>query len=253
MMATMDDFFTVKDNELEFNFPHPDLTIEEIHFIFTNVKDIDNFHSCTNNIDDEKIKIIVQYLEKINIKTLILYDNDIRTNGAQEIARLIKKGLIELNLSHNPIKNDGIKYIADALVGSKLIKLNLSCNALYPDGIKYLMENINKSQLIYLDISQNIIDDSIIHALQTLTYLNISHSRTSDTIIKSITDVLPKSQLIELDISWNSITDIGGEYLANVIDKSKLIKLNFGFNKMSKNMEEKINDILKNKVRKIEL
>jgi patatin-like phospholipase/acyl hydrolase/Leucine-rich repeat (LRR) protein len=128
---------------------------------------------------------------KINLEGL-----DINEIGAWEIANYIDHhqplNLVELNLSVNSLKNDGIELFLPALGNLKTLQIRK--NGLTPKG----MEIITKScpHLTSLDISENLVGEKIhvLTALRNLTHLNISITATSDEGIFGLTQGLPQLQ-----------------------------------------------------------
>ena len=139
-----------------------------------------------NSIDDKEIKSIVNYIKENNspIKTLILKNNKITSEGSVSIVDLIKfsKTLKVLDLSYNELKSEGVKKICNGIIVSNstscLEQLFLNgnkCNDYCADDIFNLLVNNNVKKLKLLSLSVNFFSnkgiDKILSSLRKNNYL----------------------------------------------------------------------------------
>ena len=143
--------------------------------------------------------------------------NDIYTEGAQHIAQLLKntREINKLNLSRNPIGEDGLKSLCDALSTSttvEVLELRDCSLTLNEENISQLL-SIN-NYLITLDLSDNVVTDChhIAAGLsnnQTLRTLRLNRCNLTDQSIQDLSTGL-NNFIEELDIGGNkSITETG--------------------------------------------
>ena len=167
---------------------------DEYHFkcFNENIKSIDiSFNhkinlSLISHIDDKEIKSIVNYIKENNspIKTLILKNNKITSEGSVSIVDLIKfsKTLKVLDLSYNELKSEGVKKICNGIIVSNstscLEQLFLNgnkCNDYCADDIFNLLVNNNVKKLKLLSLSVNFFSnkgiDKILSSLRKNNYL----------------------------------------------------------------------------------
>ena len=122
------------------------------------LKNLSKLNLQMNSIDDKEIKSIVNYIKENNspIKTLILKNNKITSEGSVSIVDLIKfsKTLKVLDLSYNELKSEGVKKICNGIIVSNstscLEQLFLNgnkCNDYCADDIFNLLVNNNVKKL----------------------------------------------------------------------------------------------------------
>lgn len=147
---------------------------------------------------------------KINLESLGI--NEI---GAWEFAHYIDHhqplNWVELNLSDNSLRNDGIALLSQALGNLKILQIRK--NGVTPKGMEVLTKHC--PHLTSLDISENLVGEKInvLTALQNLIHLNISITATSDQGIFGLAKGLPQLQSFYGDSSSeekNPITAKGG-------------------------------------------
>ena len=150
------------------------------------LKNLSKLNLQMNSIDDKEIKSIVNYIKENNspIKTLILKNNKITSEGSVSIVDLIKfsKTLKVLDLSYNELKSEGVKKICNGLIVSNstscLEQLFLNgnkCNDYCADDIFNLLVNNNVKKLKLLSLSVNFFSnkgiDKILSSLRKNNYL----------------------------------------------------------------------------------
>ena len=150
------------------------------------LKNLSKLNLQMNSIDDKEIKSIVNYIKENNspIKTLILKNNKISSEGSASIVDLIKfsKTLKVLDLSYNELKSEGVKKICNGLIVSNstscLEQLFLNgnkCNDYCADDIFNLLVNNNVKKLKLLSLSVNFFSnkgiDKILSSLRKNNYL----------------------------------------------------------------------------------
>ncbi len=100
--------------------------------------------------------------------------------------------IIGINLSHNYIGDEGVKYLAQALVNSRVSILDLSCNIISNKGVKYLVGALPNTDIFSLDLKYNLIEDEGIEYMEQvlprtcITSLDLSYNFTQDIEIKHI-------------------------------------------------------------------
>ena len=150
------------------------------------LKNLSKLNLQMNSIDDKEIKSIVNYIKENNspIKTLILKNNKISSEGSASIVDLIKfsKTLKVLDLSYNELKSEGVKKICNGIIVSNstscLEQLFLNgnkCNDYCADDIFNLLVNNNVKKLKLLSLSVNFFSnkgiDKILSSLRKNNYL----------------------------------------------------------------------------------
>ena len=150
------------------------------------LKNLSKLNLQMNSIDDKEIKSIVNYIKENNspIKTLILKNNKITSEGSVSIVDLIKfsKTLKVLDLSYNELKSEGVKKICNGIIVSNstscLEQLFLNgnkCNDYCADDIFNLLVNNNVKKLKLLSLSVNFFSnkgiDKILSSLRKNNYL----------------------------------------------------------------------------------
>ena len=150
------------------------------------LKNLSKLNLQMNSIDDKEIKSIVNYIKENNspIKTLILKNNKISSEGSASIVDLIKfsKTLKVLDLSYNELKSEGVKKICNGIIISNstscLEQLFLNgnkCNDYCADDIFNLLVNNNVKKLKLLSLSVNFFSnkgiDKILSSLRKNNYL----------------------------------------------------------------------------------
>ena len=170
---------------------------------------------------------IVNFLKKHNeILIINLSGNKIGYLGCKQISEFLESStsvsncnckLSSLNLNHNLVTDEGVKYLAEALKNNncKLDSLNLADNELTNEGIKCLAEALKDSNC-------------------TLSSLNLNHNLVTDEGVESLAEALKNSncKLKSLNLWQNNVTEEGVKKLAEALKASdcKLNSLNLAGN-----------------------
>ena len=186
---------------------------------------------------------IANFLKMHNeILMVNLSDNKIDCLGCKEISEFlafstsvsdINCKLTSLNLNHNIVANEGVKYLAEALKDSscKLNSLNVGANKFTDEGLKYLAEALKDSncKVKSLNLAGNECTDEgvkyLAEALKDsnckLNSLKLGCYEFTDEGVKYLAEAFKDSncQLNSLEI-WGNITDEGAEYLAEALKHS---------------------------------
>ena len=172
----------IKSRDISFNHK---INLSLISHILS-LKNLSKLNLQMNSIDDKEIKSIVNYIKENNspIKTLILKNNKITSEGSVSIVDLIKfsKTLKVLDLSYNELKSEGVKKICNGIIVSNstscLEQLFLNgnkCNDYCADDIFNLLVNNNVKKLKLLSLSVNFFSnkgiDKILSSLRKNNYL----------------------------------------------------------------------------------
>lgn len=250
---------------------------------------IEDLNLGGNSIKNEGLKLIAEgmninnHLHNINIS-----NNELTSIGIQTCFDQIKSSkIIELNISSNPIKNEGLMKIAGCLGNFSLIrKLNVSNCGIDFKGFYDLIINLqNIKRLESLDISENDLNTNRFSSIKSffqqcgIKSLNMSKCNlannsgyalgqclcVNDSIRKielkgnKITDKgfrsfipLPKvnSTIESFDISKNYISDITAiEFILNLANNKSIKHINMYDNQLKNESAISIIDVLmKNKI-----
>lgn len=178
--------------------------------------------------DDDIVELTKALENNRYIKAIDLSYNDIGDNGIKELAK--NKQIEELNLSngisgyddyYNHVTAIGIKFLAN----SNLSKLNLSGNPVSDEGIKYLATN---KTLIELDIEDcNISADGLCFLLKVNTSLKRLNASSNEIEDKGLSTISDNHTLEELDLSMCKIT---GESTRFIEKNDSLVRLQLAEN-----------------------
>jgi len=174
-----------------------------------------------NSISDDR-RLYSILIQLPNLKSLSLFHNNIKHEGAEFISQL--SHLTELDLAANFVGQKGTKFIS-AL--SSLKRLNLAFNTIGETGAMHLKD---LTSLTYLDLSKNNIGDKGVEYIQELFQLeslNLESNQIGSSGFKHISK-LPLLKL--LDVEQNRIS---GHELASLNNLSNLVKLNLAKNQVT--------------------
>ena len=217
------------------------------------LKNLSKLNLQMNSIDDKEIKSIVNYIKENNspIKTLILKNNKITSEGSVSIVDLIKfsKTLKVLDLSYNELKSEGVKKICNGIIVSNstscLEQLFLNgnkCNDYCADDIFNLLVNNNVKKLKLLSISVNFFSnkgiDKILSSLRKNNYLEqlcLGENKIDSKAFSNLVNYLKFNRTLKiLEIKSSRINDESLNEIIKVFgdDSIPLEKINLNDNNL---------------------
>ena len=217
------------------------------------LKNLSKLNLQMNSIDDKEIKSIVNYIKENNspIKTLILKNNKITSEGSVSIVDLIKfsKTLKVLDLSYNELKSEGVKKICNSIIVSNstscLEQLFLNgnkCNDYCADDIFNLLVNNNVKKLKLLSISVNFFSnkgiDKILSSLRKNNYLEqlcLGENKIDSKAFSNLVNYLKFNRALKiLEIKSSRINDESLNEIIKVFgdDSIPLEKINLNDNNL---------------------
>ena len=187
-----------------------------------------------------------------------LFANHIASLGCMEISKLFvgkdhNQGfcnLKSLNLSHNVIRDDGVKYLTAALVNNncKLNSLTIGSNGINDEGVEHLIKALTNTncELSSLDLDNNRgitvegvkhLTAALINSDCKLNHLALGNSEITVEGVKHLTAALINSncKLNSLELGNIEIIDEALKHLTEALINSncKLNSLNLGYNKIT--------------------
>ena len=218
LFKSMNNNSNLKEFDLSYN---DNVNIHLIKNILS-LKNISKIYLQRNNINDNDIQRIAQYVKQFSshLKELHLQSNFIGINGSEFLAELIKDNnyLKVLNITDNPLQSQGIINISNAITSernviSELLINNTKCNDYCIDKIN-LMLKINKKIKIFTATENKFTNKgvdkilSILRTNNTLLQLSIGNKYINSTAFENIGDYLSfNKSLIILEIKSSKITD----------------------------------------------
>ena len=217
------------------------------------LKNLSKLNLQMNSIDDKEIKSIVNYIKENNspIKTLILKNNKITSEGSVSIVDLIKfsKTLKVLDLSYNELKSEGVKKICNGIIVSNstscLEQLFLNgnkCNDYCADDIFNLLVNNNVKKLKLLSLSVNFFSnkgiDKILSCLRKNNYLEqlcLGENKIDSKAFSNLVNYLKFNRALKiLEIKSSRINDESLNEIIKVFgdDSIPLEKINLNDNNL---------------------
>ena len=217
------------------------------------LKNLSKLNLQMNSIDDKEIKSIVNYIKENNspIKTLILKNNKISSEGSASIVDLIKfsKTLKVLDLSYNELKSEGVKKICNGIIVSNstscLEQLFLNgnkCNDYCADDIFNLLVNNNVKKLKLLSLSVNFFSnkgiDKILSSLRKNNYLEqlcLGENKIDSKAFSNLVNYLKFNRALKiLEIKSSRINDESLNEIIKVFgnDSIPLEKINLNDNNL---------------------
>ena len=158
-----------------------------------------------------------------SLQKLDLGFNGIGEKGASILADGLEecKELIYFNLSHNAVKDSGIKYIARRLRCTDVEKLHLQCNQIGDTGCQALAQFLKQCpKLSVLHLENNQISDKGARYLgegltdcSKLTEVHLDHNRISNEGVGVLAESLAPCEMIRLE--HNEIGNEGAKSFAN--------------------------------------
>ena len=217
------------------------------------LKNLSKLNLQMNSIDDKEIKSIVNYIKENNspIKTLILKNNKISSEGSASIVNLIKfsKTLKVLDLSYNELKSEGVKKICNGIIVSNstscLEQLFLNgnkCNDYCANDIFNLLVNNNVKKLKMLSLSVNFFSnkgiDKILSSLRKNNYLEqlyLGENKIDAKALSNLVNYLKFNRALKiLEIKSSRINDESLNEIIKVFgdDSIPLEKINLNDNNL---------------------
>ena len=177
-----------------------------------------------NPIGDIGISSIADNLHDKNNKTLVqLVVNhcEFHSNGAKSIGNMLKKNktLKFLNISDNPIGDDGISAVASGIktnTSTALIELNISGCEFHSEGIKSIAAVLKSNKTLKsLNLSENHVGNNEISTLAcgiqdniTLTELHVNGNFDSENADKLGNKTLKnKTVCLSVSVGWITYED----------------------------------------------
>ena len=218
-----------------------------------------NLNVSNNEIDENGILYLKDNLKNCKVEILDLSSNPIGNDGCIAISKCLLPGklsdIVYINLSDCSIKFNGIReFFKNIKLNKKLNTILFNKNNLFSKKWIYLEEyliNINIKHLGLNSCSLNVAVDDIAKIIMhhpTLKILELSHNQIKDhsfTFFKQ----LPKENfnLRELDFSKNYISDRSAKnFFINLYNNRTLLKLNFFDNQLKNESANAIIESLKN-------
>ncbi|XP_041044084.1 dynein regulatory complex subunit 5 [Carcharodon carcharias] len=172
-------------------------------------------HSCKslkvlklprNRIDDEMLRVLVKYM-------------------------LNHPSLVELDLSHNLIKDNGAKVVAKLLHKTKLEKVNLCNNCISAYGAKAISYKVRRfSTLKSINFRLNQIGDEGGEALgqalmkSSVEEINLSSNELTEPVAVVFSELLMKNHTLKsIDLSCNNLGQEGGRQLQEGMSMNKTV------------------------------
>ncbi|XP_067046669.1 glutamate-rich protein 3-like isoform X2 [Acropora muricata] len=219
--------------------------------------------------DDNTLEILAEPLKRCHdLKMLNLSINRIGPAGAKLLAAVIKenKSLRMLLLHGNPLTDEGVEILVDAVVKTSnisLMNLDLGDCGLTVEGAKHVARLIESNNTItILTVSGNIFGlegwKAISNALKTnstLETLSLDFSKIGDEEAVLIAEGLQECKnLRSIDLEGNRIGDEGGRRLFKAVKMNKsIVDLTlFPMNKISKEIVVDVKELLELRARGIE-
>ncbi|CAI2367823.1 unnamed protein product [Moneuplotes crassus] len=165
-----------------YDFDHPsNLSLHNMDL--SNAESIIKFLKCNTSVydvdlsqnlfDDKEIGKIIDYIitKKRNLHSFNLSFNHINIAGCQQICKLFYKDaeVLNIDLSHNPIENDGFMEILKSLKKNMMTrKLYLNeCGIKYDDEAPDVIECLKRNcSLIALSLGGNVISQGVLEAIE---------------------------------------------------------------------------------------
>eukprot|EP00985_Skeletonema_marinoi_P031906 scaffold37865_cov151-Skeletonema_marinoi.AAC.1 len=102
----------------------------------------------------DSIKIDNDYIPR-NLRILGLCHNSINADGCRELAKLLQRSLLSLELSKNCIDDEGVEILANSLCNSSLLQIDLTQNQISVEGMKLLLKVVNDISSIESTLRSN--------------------------------------------------------------------------------------------------
>ncbi|XP_072893986.1 NACHT, LRR and PYD domains-containing protein 3-like [Hemitrygon akajei] len=175
-----------------------------------------------NKLGDSGVKLVSEALRnpKCKIQKLWLSCVGLTDSGAKDLASALStnQSLMELNLSHNELRDSGVNLLSDALRNPecKIQRLGLYHVSLTDSGVKDLASSLRTNR--------------------SLTELDLSDNKLGDSGVKLLSEALRNAEckIQKLGLWYVGLTDSGAEDLASALStKQSLTELILGFNSLT--------------------
>lgn len=209
--------------------------LAEIEEVLSKNPYIEFLNLSSNSIKNEGLKLIVSGLNhNSTLHSLDVSHNDINSAGiitALDKVKLSK--LIELNLSGNPIGNEGLIKLTESLKNFQVLKkLNLSSCQIEFKGASYLLMDLqNKKRIDSVNLSGNDIRSERFEQIKPffsvfgIKYLNLSRCSLGNQCTFILGECLMINESIKrIDISDNKISDKGFKSFVPLLSKNNVIE-----------------------------
>jgi Ran GTPase-activating protein (RanGAP) involved in mRNA processing and transport len=252
--------------------------VKNIEFFLHNNIFIETFNISGNSIKNDGFCSICKGLNNNNtLLNLNISNNDIHSKGISQGLNLISIcKLFYLNISNNPLLDEGLKHLSDSLTFfQNLHTLNVANCSFHFSGFEHLMKTLQFNKRIeYLNVSGNNLKKSNFEILkpcfssfgirnlnmskcllgnenacilgeciignESLKKINISENKISDLGFKTFIPLFSNNNNIEVfDCSINFISDVTAkEFIYNMKYNRTLKKINFYDNELKNEMGE---------------
>jgi hypothetical protein len=190
--------------------------------------------------DQDMTIIVTQAIIDKQCTGLCLEQNEITANGIAIIANGLRdnKTLEKLELSKNPISDEGIHHLTRILSinNSTLTKLVCRSNGITDEGAGHIADLLENNQILTrLDLSYNEIGDSGVRRLatslacfnNTLVQLDLSRNKSiGEASVDSIADMVEYNQTCDIiDVSHCNLTSVGKRKLRNLAQSRGNLRL----------------------------
>jgi Ran GTPase-activating protein (RanGAP) involved in mRNA processing and transport len=209
--------------------------------------------SCCQVLNDADVSNLDVLLRRhhtaIYLQILKLPHNGLTEKSAKALAHIVQQSqtLVELDLSYNPLKSDGLSYLEKALATTvaRLERLDLTSTDIGPKGMASLASILRHNESIReLRLGHNNLGTKSMKTLSTilcqqnttLRVLDVSYNklkyRGACLLSHTLNPKLSNSILTRLDLSGNGIGPLGTEQVTNALleGNTQLTRLDLSYN-----------------------
>ena len=201
---------------------------EKILRVVKSIINLSYLDLSNNNIDDDDLKLIMEYLnDNNNLKTIILNNNNISSTGGFYIANTLSKNktLNEIMISHNNLNDNGLNSFINILINTKSLisKLDLSFNNLKQENIITLANFLSiNPNLKYLDISGNNIESKTANLFgiglkknKNLNIIKLNKCNLNDDSSPQIFNFMNQTNINKIELNDNQFGGMGAIIILN--------------------------------------
>jgi len=165
-----------------------DITKQELENSMGAFTSLTSLNISINDIGDEGLAVLAKqsfasHLTRLEIETTKITAESLKTSMSAFV------DLAHLNISDNPIRNEGLQRLAQLPCASHLVELNINHCRIKAEGLRLIMKDLN--------------------ALVSLARLNISQNAIGDEGLAILAQQPFSAHLTELNVSGAGITDKG--------------------------------------------